>query len=312
MPKIDAMNRGSRIYGFDYLRCLGLAMVLYQHQMSVLGREELTTFMSISVGQIGVSIFLAISGALSLRTEHKPKDWLFARLQTIYPAYWIAMIFAFIVNGIAGYKKVTEWQVISQLLGIGLFTHRGQLVNTPVWFVSLLLVLYFTIFVARITRSPRSVILALASASLLMVWKQVDVQLFCQASTFFVAALVFDSDRTPYLPALVSIALIAIAVQSREFAYPAIGTMAAMFAMRISSAPGIIKVISGVSYEFYLVHGVFILGSHKIINGNIVLSIVIGLMGAGFASWVLHSFVAWLGRNSRLAFKSRDGERILK
>ena len=88
-----------------------------------------STFRSLDMGQVGVAIFLGISALLGSTSRRRPVPWLVQRLRRLFPAYWLVMIVSFIVAWATGYKTFTPGQVVSQMLGLGLLTHPGSLVN---------------------------------------------------------------------------------------------------------------------------------------------------------------------------------------
>lgn len=128
MTASAAQHQPNRFGGFDYLRTIAILLVLVQHQFSVLDLEHLNSVFECRWGQIGVSLFLVVSGVLAAQENRRPLDGLGARMIRIYPAYWIATIVAFIGAGVSGYKQFDVLQVVSQLLGTGLYTHNGNLV----------------------------------------------------------------------------------------------------------------------------------------------------------------------------------------
>ena len=81
------------------------------------------------MGQLGVAIFLGISALLGSTSRRPPVPWLVQRLRRLFPAYWLVMIVSFILAWATGYKTFTPGQVVSQMLGLGLLTHPGSLVN---------------------------------------------------------------------------------------------------------------------------------------------------------------------------------------
>ena len=195
MHQIPQSPHAPRVYGFDYLRTLGVVLVLLQHQLSVLGYESFTSWGDVNIGQCGVAIFLAVSGILAMHGNRSPKNWLTTRLGKIYPPYWIATAFGFIVTAISGHKTFGMFQVFSQFAGTGLFTHRNQLVNVVTWFVSLLLLLYFLVFLARLTKHPYPATLLAGLIAGLLVLLDIEPLLSAHALAFFSALLLFPNGK---------------------------------------------------------------------------------------------------------------------
>ena len=151
--------------GLDAARILAMILVVIQHTLSLSDREDLTLMAGLSIGQLGVAIFLVVSGLLSCESRRTPFAWLSQRLCRIYPAFWIAMIGSFCLATLSGYKNASLGQVASQMLGTGLWTHADELVNSPTWFVSLILACYLATFLSRMIGRP-GLVAALGSAGL--------------------------------------------------------------------------------------------------------------------------------------------------
>ena len=63
-----------RINGLDYLRSIGVVLVLVQHQLAILDFEHITSAFGLNIGQAGVSIFLAVSGVLAANSRGTPSS----------------------------------------------------------------------------------------------------------------------------------------------------------------------------------------------------------------------------------------------
>lgn len=86
------------------------------------------------------------------------------KTEKIYPAYWIATALAFLATAIFGYKPVSLVQFLWQMSGIGLY-FAEDLINVATWFIGLLLALYFSVFLARLTPHNEKVLQVLAIGS---------------------------------------------------------------------------------------------------------------------------------------------------
>jgi peptidoglycan/LPS O-acetylase OafA/YrhL len=106
-------TEANRLQGFGYLRAIAISLVLIQHQFMVLDLEHLATRFRLSGGQLGVSVFLAISGVLAAGEKRSPAKWLFARLKRVDPAFWLATLFSFEATLVSGYKKIGIYQLVS-------------------------------------------------------------------------------------------------------------------------------------------------------------------------------------------------------
>ncbi len=139
--------------GLDVLRICAAGLVTADHALSLTDHESLTTLQGVNVGELGVAIFVGISGLLSSTSHRSPTQWLSQRLCRIYPAYWLTMLLSFTLASLTGYKSFTWKQFLSQMLGTGLLTHEArELINMPSWFISLILLCYLGQFAARLTR----------------------------------------------------------------------------------------------------------------------------------------------------------------
>jgi len=239
-------------------------------------------------------VFLAISGALAVVPDQPPVTWLRRRLVRVYPAFWLALLASFVATWAFGYKSFGAAQVASQLLGTGWFTHPANLVNSASWFISLLLACYATVFVARVTHTENVVCLVVGC---LAVWKgrfTGDYALLpVHMTSFFVAYLV---TRAGWLRrAWVAGGLLgAASVTNPYLAYPAVGvTLISLSAWSLRSR--FVACVSGYSYEFYLVHGMFFVGIASLLPGLPVAGMIATAIAASCAgAWILNRTVGWL------------------
>src|SRR5450759_3280073 len=76
----------------DKLRVLAIVYVTAHHVITATGHERWPPL--VSLGDLGIGIFCAISGYLAFRPRAVPLPpvlWLRQRLLRIYPAFWIVM-----------------------------------------------------------------------------------------------------------------------------------------------------------------------------------------------------------------------------
>jgi peptidoglycan/LPS O-acetylase OafA/YrhL len=154
MATPEAQRGGGYLVGLDVVRACALGLVTAQHVFELQGHEAWTTWVGLSLGQLGVALFFAVSGLLASASRRPPLPWLFQRLQRVFPAYWVAVSASFFLAWLIGHKPFDAYQVLAQLGAVGLFTHRDNLVNAPTWFVSLLLVCYLGTCLARLAQAP--------------------------------------------------------------------------------------------------------------------------------------------------------------
>lgn len=299
--------------GLDYLRVLAVVLVTIQHAAAATETSAWMTWNGINVGQLGVAIFLAISGFLSSQSRLPPWPWLVQRLRRIYPALWIAMAFGFWLTWLSGYKKFDAYQVISQMLGLGLFTHPDNLVNTATWFISLLLVCYVGVFVARLLNAPALIGLAVSLGLLAAAFWVTDPDFVVHAFTFSVAFVV--AERMPAAKSskllFLSGALTVIVGMSWQptFLGAGLALVAVGAALRISLAPRMVRVLADLSYEYYLLHGVFLVGAVRGFASPPAVRLLAALVGAVIAAKCLrmltHRIELWAGERRAQASLDR-------
>src|SRR5690349_3790071 len=118
------MTKPPHYAGLDAVRVLAIALVTLQHVVTLLKYDSYLTLGGLSIGQYGVAVFLFISGFLACQSRRPPFAWLAQRLGRLLPAYWIAMALCFAVTAAAGNKAFDTSQVLSQMAGLGFWTHR--------------------------------------------------------------------------------------------------------------------------------------------------------------------------------------------
>ena len=298
----DVASRPNLV-GLDIARVLAMSMVVMQHTMSLTDREDLTSLFGLSIGQLGVAIFLVVSGVLSFESRRTPTSWLAQRLCRVYPAFWLAMIGSFCLATLSGYKNASIGQVASQMLGTGLWTHADELVNSPTWFVSLILACYLATFLSRVISRP-GLVAAICSIGLtIQVARDASPWLLSHFLTYAVsctiAAYAFGTYRKRVtLSIAVAFGFMAVAIQP-AFAYTALSIMIVELSLRLRNPPRAIKLAADYSYEFYLVHGVALAGALTMMKSSPVLAVIAALIGSAVAAVVLNHGVTFIVRQLR-------------
>ncbi len=269
-----------------------MALVTIQHAAAIMGDKAWMTWRGVNVGQVGVAIFLAISGFLASHSRQPAWTWLVQRLRRIFPTYWIVMAICFWLTWLTGYKQFDASQVISQMLGLGFFTHPDHLVNTATWFISLLLVCSLGVFVARLLKAP--VLIGVASSLGLLAsafWvpdPSFVVHLFTFSMAFVVAELMPSAKVSRLLMTTGSLA-VALGISLEPlFVGAGISLIAVGLALRVTLAPRWIRDLAEVSYEYYLVHGVFLVGVLRTFPGPLIFRLPAALLLAVVAAKCLH------------------------
>jgi len=293
-----------RFISFDYLRLFAMALVTLQHGMAVAGYYEQTTWRDVNLGQVGVGLFCALSGYLAfLGGSGSAIGWLQKRLWQIYPAYWIATVAAFLLTWAAGTKHVDMWLFLSQMAGTGYFTHGWELVNVVSWFISLILFCYFIAFVGKWLGAPRLMLLFVAIITIILLASRSEIALSRHVLTFCVAGLIAQVRPRPAVMLVIIAGLFSAALLWPQYFYAAITI--ALLALALVWRPSetrLTRVASGYVYEYFLVHGIFLVALARFMPNQKLLSGVIAITFAIFSAIILKKLterlVAWVRRNS--------------
>jgi peptidoglycan/LPS O-acetylase OafA/YrhL len=226
------------------------------------------------------------------------------RLRRIYPALWIVMVICFWLTWLTGYKQFDPFQVISQMLGLGFFTHPDHLVNTATWFISLLLACYLGVFVARLMKAPiligLSTSLGLFASSFWVTDPSFVVHLFT-FSVAFVGTKMVPSALVSRLLLLTGSLVIAWGfLHEPLFVGAGLSLIAVGLALRVSQVHPFIRLIADVSYEYYLLHGVFPVGVLRGMPGPLPLRLAVALVSSVIAAKFLRLLTQriehWMGQ----------------
>lgn len=249
------------------------------------------------VFNIGVPLFFILSGFLAgyLGIKGSFLTWYIKRFKRIFISFWLFLIFLSIIHLIRGYKAATlEWlMMVVGLQGSAIGVPGAE----HTWFLSVLLLCYlFTPMILRLSdwmRQQKSRALLVVSAGTLLVLP-IGYALFEQAwvSTIFTPVSIYvfaciwgqcySLDQANSLKkTLVAVMIVGISLGLRFVAKSYIdGTIwydrvvvqythaVAAFSLlyiftalfRDSAVPGIIRLISDISFEIYLYHYVFTVG----------------------------------------------------
>lgn len=274
------------VIGFDYLRLLAMACVTVQHGLSGIGRYEWTQIAPGStLGQFGVAVFCGLAGRFALddrqvpgaRFGVRPGDWMVARLIRLYPAYWAATLFAFALALMLG-RPVTAGLFVSQMLGVGYFTHGMALINVVSWFMSLILLCYALAATARLTPWPRLCLAAFSLVALTLVVSGIETVLSRHVLTFAAAAALASADPPWFAPA-VGVAII-IAAATLTPGLLVSGTaliLIGLFEMRVWPAATFVETSAAYVYEYFLLHGLFLQAGVKFV-GPTAAGLAVGLI----------------------------------
>ena len=288
-PKSHSGNSLPRIASFDYLRLFAMLLVTLQHGMAVAGYYGQTSWRHISLGQTGVGLFCALSGYLAFFGNSAPAiDWIKKRLWQVYPAYWIATVVAFILTWAAGTKRVGVWLFVSQMAGTGYFTHGWELVNVVSWFISLLLLCYVIAFVGKWLDMPQLILAIAAITALSLLATRSEISLSRHVMTFSVAGLIAQARPRPVVMFAMVAGLFGATLLWPPCFYAAFSIALLALALKWNAAEiRILHVASGYVYEYFLVHGIFLVAIMRFAPQQKLLSSAIAITLAIVAALIL-------------------------
>lgn len=287
MPKAKLIEPVQALPGLDLLRIIAILGVTIQHACSLTGHDNWTSMGSVNVGQFGVALFLGISAYLCAKSARPPVVWLAARLKRLYPAYWLTMLLCFALVWVANYKTFTATQFISQMLGVGLFTHPGKLINVPTWFISILLVCYLAVFLCRCSKLPLASILVMLA--LVVVWGPTAGFRWpwLHLLTFFAVyaiAISLPGKKQGWFFVPIGLVVFLLGAYSVAFAYTGLTLIFIGLALPVQGDVPIAARISEYSYEYYLVHGIFLIGAVKLLPHSDFFAVLVGVVCSAIAA----------------------------
>ena len=72
-----------------------------------------------------------------------------------------------------------------------------------------------------------------------------------------------------------------VSIPFRLFVYPSFALLVTALALQASTVPRLVELVSRYTYEFYLCHGIFFVGSRELLGVNVALSVFIGIAASG-------------------------------
>jgi peptidoglycan/LPS O-acetylase OafA/YrhL len=288
----------ARLGGLDLLRVMAMVLVVLFHILVVWGWSKWSHYGGLDLGQAGVSIFLAISGALAATSYRSPSEWFATRLSHVLPPYWIALVLSFSLTALFGYKNFGFSQLLLQFAGLGVLVPPASLVNVATWFISLLLLCHTIVFLARLTRYTMPIMCVLGISCMVLIYRGLYPLLADHILTFFVAFSIFRSNMLDKRKALFGAAVVfglACPIDIR-LAYTAVSLFLLALSMAIIISNRAITFLALISYEYYLLHGIFVVGAHQFFARWPVPAIFASCISTIAAAWLLQQLVIGLRR----------------
>ena len=291
------------VNGFNSVRILALMLITWQHAASVLGYYEVTQWRGISPGQVGVSMFCAISGFLAFHTQSASvKDWFVKRLIRIFPAYWLVTVGAFALALIGSNKEITFWLFISQMFGTGYFTHGWDLINIISWFISLLLLCYLFVAISLKSGWPKSVLSSIFLLALILCVSRFEVSLSRHVMTFALAGLLahYGNERVVLIVAALMFFFGIVLDPQLFYSGIAVALLVVVSSVPVVD-PACIRRAACYSYEYFLIHGILLVVMCRFIPNpwvGVSLAIVTAIIGSILLSKISYPFLMFLNRNS--------------
>ncbi len=258
MRRADAGPR--RLVGLDWLRSIALVLVVLRHVSEVTAVPITPDVLGLDQGQIGVALFCAMAGFFALGGSRPVGRWAFDRARRLFPAYWVVTLALFAANAVTSYKPATPSLFVSQMLGLGYFTHGGEhLINVPSWFLSLILTCYAIAAVVRVAPGCRPVMVGWLAVIIVMVAFRVQTD-FTRQILAFVCGMSVAAFAVPAAPPAFRAALIML-LAGVPWLWPDLGYAAWAVAALIVAAAApwpdgrIVSFVADHSYEMFLVHG---------------------------------------------------------
>lgn len=139
---------------FDLIRILAIGLIIFAHLMQTLGKEiggffGCPNFYFVSLGGVGVSFFLILSGMAMEAGYGKVQinygKFLYKRVKRIYPVYWLGLLFALGLELLL--EKDNNWSIGELILnfsGFQVFAGKdwGEFIIPVTWFIGLIFVFY--------------------------------------------------------------------------------------------------------------------------------------------------------------------------
>ncbi|MER8654401.1 acyltransferase [Mesorhizobium sp. M0847] len=304
-------NKEQRYTGLQALRAIAALLVVIQHVGYFSGLatgSDTLGFRHLQLGTTGVFIFFVISGAvMALVSKEGPTAFALARLTRIYPAFFLALVFAYVVLWIAGTRPHVGPDASLLLLPTG---DLNSTFNIPYWTLIYEMQFYFLLWLAMLCRTSHQqrmwlavgwavVILAAGAARVAVpVANPTATQMpLVGVNLFFVTGYVMASgmmtkDWRPFFIMLVLTSIMSVYANAWSGTYLGLAVLSAsavFVALKIEAGlvPKWLAKAGDYSYGLYLAHLSIISAIYTLAPGWPLWAMVVTMLCAGLGGGLM-------------------------
>jgi peptidoglycan/LPS O-acetylase OafA/YrhL len=273
-----------------------LLLVVYRHVAANYPDLDLPFgLLGLDAGQAGVALFAGLSGYLALRSRRGLGSWLGRRALRILPAYWVMLVAAVLGNLAVGHKAADFKSVLLQFLGLSYLVPASKCLNVAAWFITLLLCCYgLAAFVLpqRNTARRLAVVSVFLGATVVLLGSHFHIGFFRQVLAFeagMLFCLLGQREGAPWPRFMLPAALGGLLLLGLDTRYALVAALAlqAQEILPFSRVPGWVSTVSKYSYEFFLLHGLFLVFFAHYVPVSWALSLPMFLFCTGVSSAAL-------------------------
>lgn len=211
-------------------------------------------------------------------------EWVKSRIIRIFPAYWIVTIGAFVLTLLLGGKNISWGLFVSQMLGLGYFTHGWELVNVVSWYLSLLMLCYLLFLISGWMKHPSYFNILLISVCLVLVMTRTEVDLSRHISSFFLGGMLTWSASRKYVVLATVLLFCSGLGYDHQLFYAGFSVLVlGVFVFVNKKDQLLFRISSKYSYEYFLLHGIFLAGCIRVFPEEMIaipLAIVLSMISA--------------------------------
>lgn len=166
------MKNKTRNYSLDFIRALACIMIIVFHFSisSTKLYQEGSIFKNFSLGSLGVSLFIILSGASLSLSDKKYSyfDYIKKRIKSIYPLIYICTIYFGVINFLLFphlFDDVPTYRLIYTIIGIdGILSYKFRTFNiVGEWYIGCIIFLYliYPFLKKMIDKYPKTIFVSL-------------------------------------------------------------------------------------------------------------------------------------------------------